>query len=166
MRRTRALLLAVLLALTVSVPVSAQTTIPAKAFIKENFERAPSDEPCVFDPVLVTLTCPGTGNAGRFGKLTSSAVYTAAGVTRTITFLSDGATLTIAEVYDEVTFPGNSHDAPGQLVSFGNPFSLEGTWVVTGATGSLTGASGFGSVTQMGAGNTLNFWFSGSITLP
>lgn len=166
MRRTRALFLAVFLALTVSVPVSAETIIPAKAIIKENFERAPSNEPCVFDPVLVTLTCPGTGNAGRFGKLTSVAVYTAAGVTRTITFLRDGATLTIAETYGEPTFPGSSTNAPGAMKSFGNPFTLEGTWVVTGATGSLAGASGTGAVTQMGAGNTLNFWFSGSIRLP
>ena len=165
MRRTRALFLAALLALTVSVPVSAQTTIPAKAIIKENFERAASNEPCVFDPVLVTLTCPGTGNAGRFGKLTSVAVYTETSVTRTLTF-RDGATLVVSEDYGDTTFPGNSHDAPGSIVSFGNPYSVQGTWEVIGATGSLTGASGSGTVTQMGAGNTLNFWFSGTITLP
>ena len=166
MRRTRALFLAALFALTVSVPVSAVTTIQAKAIIKENFERAPSDEPCVFDPVLVTLTCPGTGNAGRFGKLTSVAVYTATSVTRTITFLRDGATLVISEDYGEATSPGNSFNAPGAMVSFGNPFTQEGTWEVTGSGGNLTGASGSGTVTQMGAGNTLNFWFSGTITLP
>jgi hypothetical protein len=165
MRRTRALFLAALFALTVSVPVSAATTIPAKAIIKENFERAPSDDPCVFDPVEVELTCPGTGNAGRFGQLTSSAVYSAAGVIRTLTF-PDGATLVLAEDYPEVAFPGSSHDAPGQLVSFGNPFSLEGTWEIIDATGGLTGTTGSGTVFQMGAGNTLNFWFSGSITLP
>ena len=165
MRRTCALLLAALFALTVAVPVSAATTIRAKAIIKENFERAPSNDPCVFDPVAVELTCPGTGNAGRFGQLTSSAVYSAAGVIRTLTF-PDGATLVLAETYDAPTFPGNSHNAPGGFVSFGNPFSQQGTWRIVGATGGLTGTEGSGTVIQMGAGNTLNFWFSGSITLP
>ena len=51
MRRTRALLLAALLAMTVSVPVSAATTFDVMAIVKENFERAPSDEPCVSRPV-------------------------------------------------------------------------------------------------------------------
>ena len=74
MRRTRALFLAALFALTVSVPVSAATTFGVKAIVKENFERAPSNEPCV--EAANTLTCPGQGNAGRFGQLTSSAVYT------------------------------------------------------------------------------------------
>ena len=165
MRRTRALFLAVLLALTVSVPVSAETTISAKAIIRENYERAPSNDPCVFDEVNETLTCPGVGNAGRFGQLTSVAIWTDAGVTRTLTF-GDGATLVLFEEYPEVTPPGNSSNAPGALVSFGNPFSVEGTWEVIDATGSLTGASGSGTVMQMGAGNTLNFWYSGSITLP
>ena len=98
MRRTRALFLAALLALTVSVPVSAATTFGVKAIVKENFERAPSNEPCVVDEVNETLTCPGQGNAGRFGQLTSSAVYDGSSfVTRTLTF-GDGSTLTLLEV--------------------------------------------------------------------
>lgn len=165
MRRTRALFLAVLLALTVSVPVSAATTFSAKAIIRENFERAASNEPCVFDEVNETLTCTGVGNAGRFGRLTSVAVWTDAGVTRTLTF-EDGSTLVLFEEYPEPTFPGNSTNAPGALVSFGNPYSAEGTWRIIGATDSLAGASGTGDVIQMGAGNTLNFWYTGSITLP
>ena len=165
MRRTRALFLGVLLALTVSVPVSAETTFSVKAIIRENFERAPSNDPCVFDEVNETLTCPGVGNAGRFGQLTSVADWTNTGVTRTLTF-RDGATLVIFEVYADPTYPGNSSNAPGAMVSFGNPFSAEGTWVVIDATGSLTDAEGTGTVIQMGAGNTLNFWYSGSITLP
>lgn len=165
MRRTRALFLAVLLALTVSVPVSAATTFSVKAIIRENFERAPSNDPCVFDEVNETLTCPGVGNAGRFGQLTSVAVWTDAGVTRTLTF-SDGATVVIFEDYPDSTYPGNSSNAPGAMVSFGNPYSAEGTWEIIDATGSLTGATGSGDVIQMGAGNTLNFWYSGSITLP
>jgi hypothetical protein len=166
MRRTRALLLAALLALTVSVPVSGATTFGVKAIVKENFERAPSNEPCVRDEVNATLTCPGQGNAGRFGQLTSSAVYDGSSfVTRTLTF-GDGSTLTLLEEYGEPVFPGNSTNAPGQLKSFGNPFAQDGTWEVIGATGSLTGTTGSGTVMAMGAGNTFQFWFSGSVTTP
>ena len=94
-----------------------------KAIVKENFERAPSNEPCVLDEVAATLTCPGQGNAGRFGQLTSSAIYDGSQfVTRTLTF-RDGSTLTLLEEYGEPMFPGNSLDAPGAMKSFGNPFS-------------------------------------------
>jgi len=166
MRRTRALLLAALLALTVSVPVSAATTFDVMAIVKENFERAPSDEPCVLDELNATLTCPGQGNAGRFGQLTSSAIYDgSSSVTRTLTF-SDGSTLTLLEEYGETAFPGNSQNAPGAMTSFGNPFSEAGTWEIIDATGSQAGTTGSGTVTAMGAGNTFQFWFSGTVTTP
>jgi len=170
MRRTRALLfaaLAALLALSVAAPVSA-VTFDVRAIVKENFERAPSDEPCVFDEVNETLTCPGTGTAGRFGRFTSSATYDGSDdVMRTITF-GDGSSIVLHEVYEEVLFPGNSTNAPGALGSFGNPFAQDGTWtVVAGSgTGTLTGATGSGTVSLMGAGNTLQFWFTGTITTP
>jgi hypothetical protein len=165
MRRTRALLIAALLALTVSVPVSAATTFGVKAIVKENFERAPSDDPCV--ELGSTLTCPGQGNAGRFGQITSSAVYTSGStfVTRTLTF-RDGSTVTLLEEYGETMFPGNSADAPGAMKSFGNPFSESGTWEIIDATGSQAGTTGSGTVTAMGAGNTFQFWFSGTVTTP
>jgi len=165
MRRTRALLLAALLTLTVSVPVSAATTFGVMAIVKENFERAPSDEPCV--ELGNTLTCPGQGNAGRFGQLTSSAVYTDGStfVTRTLTF-RDGSTVTLLEQYGETMFPGNSPNAPGAMKSFGNPFSEAGTWEIIDATGSQAGTTGSGTVTAMGAGNTFQFWFSGTVTTP
>ena len=170
MRRTRALFLAVLaalLALSVAAPVSA-VTFDVRAVIKENFERAPSDEPCVFDEVNQTLTCPGTGTAGRFGRFSSSAIYDGSpDVWRTLTF-ADGSSIVLHEVYDEPVFPGASTDAPGALVSFGNPYSQEGEWavVVGSGTGGLAGASGSGTVELMAAGNTLQFWFTGSITTP
>ena len=170
MRRTRALLFAVLaalLALSVAAPVSA-ITFDVRAVVKENFERAPSDEPCVFDAVNETLTCPGRGTAGRFGRFTSSAIYDASpDVTRTLTF-GDGSSIVIIETYEEPVFPGASHESPGSVVSFGNPFSQEGTWrVVAGSgTGGLAGAAGSGAVVLMGAGNTLQFWFEGTLTTP
>ena len=170
MRRTRALFFAViaaLLALSAAAPVSA-VTFDVRAIVKENFERAPSDEPCVFDEVNETVTCPGRGTAGRFGRFTSSAIYDGSpDVWRTITF-ADGSSVVLHEVYGDVLFPGGSSHAPGGLVSFGNPFSQEGTWeVVAGSgTGGLTGATGSGTVMLMGAGNTLQFWFEGTLTTP
>jgi hypothetical protein len=156
MRRTRALLIAALLALTVSVPVSAATTFGVKAIVKENFERAPSDDPCV-----------ELGSTLTFGQITSSAVYTSGStfVTRTLTF-RDGSTVTLLEEYGETMFPGNSADAPGAMKSFGNPFSESGTWEIIDATGSQAGTTGSGTVTAMGAGNTFQFWFSGTVTTP
>lgn len=170
MRRTRALFLAVLaalLALSVAAPVSA-VTFDVRAIVKENFERAPSDEPCVVDEVEQTVTCPGRGTAGRFGRFTSSAIYDGSpDVWRTITF-ADGSSVVLHEVYEEVVFPGNSTHAPGALISFGNPFAQDGTWTVVpdSGTGGLTGATGSGTVMLMGAGNTLQFWFTGTITTP
>ena len=170
MRRTRALFLAVvaaLLALSVAAPVSA-VTFNVRAIVKENFERAPSNEPCIVDVVNETVTCPGRGNAGRFGHFTSSAVYDGSpDVMRTITF-DDGSSVVLHEVFGEIMFPGKSTEAPGSFVSFGNPFSHEGTWTVVpgSGTGGLTGASGSGTLTAMGAGNTFQVWFVGTITTP
>ena len=53
---------------------SQSPTISVKAFVKENFERAPSDIPCEFDEAADTFTCFGRGNAGRFGPITSVVV--------------------------------------------------------------------------------------------
>lgn len=167
MRRSRALFLAALMALAIAAPASAATTIEVKAFIKENFERAASDIPCEFDEVAITLTCFGRGNAGRFGQLTSVVVFTQTSVTRTVTF-GDGSTLVLAEDYPLENFstPGNSTNAPGALVSFGNPGFQTGSWEVIGATGNLTGTTGSGTIKQVLAGNTIQIWFSGTITLP
>jgi hypothetical protein len=167
MRRISALVLLLLLSIAIAAPVSAVTTIPVKAFVKENFERAPSDEPCVFVEQPLSLTCFGRGNAGRFGPITSVVVFTETSITRTITG-RDGSTITFAEVYPESEFytPGNSANAPGSAVSFGNPLFGAGTWTVTGATGNLTGATGSGTIKQLLAGNTIQIWFEGTITLP
>ena len=167
MRRISAPVLLVLLAMTIAAPVSAVTTIQVNAFVKENFERAPSDEPCIFVEEPLSLTCFGRGNTGRFGPISSVVVFTEGATTRTIT-LRDGSTITLDEVYDGETFftPGNSGNAPGANVSFGNPVLGTGTWTVVGATGNLTSATGSGTIKQLLAGNTIQIWFEGTLTLP
>lgn len=163
MRRISALVLLCLMSLVLAMPVSAATTIPVSAFIKENFERAPSNVPCEFDETSVT--CYGRGNAGRFGPITSVVVFTEGSTTRTIR-LRDGSTITLAEDYPEGWFPGNSANAPGAMVSFGNPTFVVGTWEVIGATGNLTGSTGSGTIFQVLAGNTIQIWFDGTLTTP
>jgi hypothetical protein len=161
MRRISALVLLSLLAMTIAAPVSAVTTIPVSALIKENFERAPSNEPCVLVEEPFSFTCFGRGNAGRFGPITSVVVFTETATTRTIT-LRDGSTVTLSEVYPESEFftPGNSANAPGAFVSFGNPLFGAGTWTV------MAGATGSGTIKQLLAGNTIQIWFDGTLTLP
>ena len=51
-------------------------------------------------------------------------------------------------------------------MSFGNPGFQNGSFEVIDATGSLTGATGSGTIQQVLAGNTIQIWFSGTITLP
>lgn len=163
MRRLSALALAALLSLATAIPVGAATTIQVRAFVKENFERAPSDIPCEFTETSVT--CFGRGNAGRFGPITSVVVFTETSTTRTITF-RDGSTITLAETWDTFATPGNSANAPGAEVSFGNPLFGSGTFEVIGATGNLTGVTGFGSLSQVLAGNTIQIWFDATVTIP
>lgn len=167
MRRIGALFSAALMVLAFAVPVSAATTIQVSALVKETFERAPSNTPCEFDAIDESFTCFGRGNAGRFGQLTSVVVFDDGMVTRTITF-GDGSTIVLAEEYPLEGFstPGRSFDAPGQLVAFGNPAFQTGTFEVIDATGSLTGATGSGTISQVLAGNTIQIFFTGTITLP
>jgi len=166
MRRLVSVLAAVGLLLTLSsLPVAAQTTITFRSIVHETFERRASAEPCVFDEVAETFTCPGTGTVQGFGQVTSSIVFSpTAPPVRTLTF-ADGSTLVLAE--DEfISFrtPGSSHDAPGAQVSFGNPFFFEVTWVVVGGTGLFAGASGSGTQIVQGAGDVTNIKMIGTLT--
>lgn len=165
MRRISALVLMSLLALALAAPATAATTISVHAFVKENFERAPSDEPCTFVEEPFSFTCYGVGNAGRFGRLTSEVTFTDDATTRTITF-GDGSTITLDEEYPFASKPGNSGNAPGAFHSFGNPAFVTGTFTVIGATGSLTGVTGSGTIHQTLAGNTIQIWFDGMLTFP
>ena len=166
MRRIGALMLLSVLGLALAAPVTASTTISVHGYVKENYGRAPSDIPCEFDETTFALTCFGFGNAGRFGPLTSEVVFDeTGGITRTLTF-RDGSTITLAEEYFNFRTPGGSGQAPGAFRSFGNPFHLDGTWEAIGGTGGLAGVTGSGTIEQIGAGNTIQIWFDGTITLP
>ena len=165
MRRISALLLASLMALVVVAPAFGTTTISFHAFVKETFGRAPSDVPCEFDEDSVT--CYGSGNAGRYGQISSVGTFVFDGAIKTrIITTSDGSTLTLSEDLPMFWTPGNSASAPGALVSFGNPGFIEGTFEVIGGTGALAGAAGSGTIHIVLAGNTIQIWFDGTLVLP
>ena len=148
-----------------AVPVAAQTIITFRSIVHETFERRASAEPCIFDEVAETFTCPGTGTVQGYGQVASSIVFTEDSAIRTLTF-SDGSTLLIAE--DEfISFetPGNSREAPGAMVSFGNPSFFQVTWVVVGGTGIFEGATGEGTQIVQVAGDVANIKMIGTITL-
>ena len=152
----------VLAALLVAPAAAAPSTIHAT--ILEDFGRRASARPCVSTPDSVT--CAGDGIVSTVGRVTTSATYDGTPtVIRVFTF-ADGSTVTVRETYADIVFPGNSRNAPGSEVSFGNPGFQTFTWVVTGSTGSFSGlqASGTGRVVQ--AGDTLTFTFQGTITGP
>jgi hypothetical protein len=150
----------VLAGLLVAPAAAAPSTL--RATIHEDFGRRASARPCVSTPT--TVTCAGDGIVPTVGRVTTSATYDGTpDVIRIVTF-ADGSTVTLRETYTEPTFPGRSQDAPGALVSFGNPGFQTFTWVVTGSTGSFTGLQASGTGRLVFAGDTLTFTFVGTIT--
>jgi hypothetical protein len=136
-----------------------------RAVIHEDFGKRASARPCTpIDPQGVT--CAGDGIVATVGRVTSSADYVPdENVVRVITF-ADGSTVTVEETYSDPDFPGQSHDAPGSLQSYGNPLIQPFTWVVVGSTGAFAGATGSGTGTAVQAGDTLTFTFEGTVSTP
>lgn len=136
-----------------------------KAVIHEDFGRRTSARTCVV--VAAGLRCDGDGPVQGYGTVSSQAIYAAGGLTgvRTLTF-ADGSTLDLAETHTANAYPGNSHDAPGLPQRTGRPNRDTFTWIVTGGTGTFTGATGGGTGASVLAGDELNFWFAGSVSLP
>jgi hypothetical protein len=145
----------------------ASATLSFQAEFKETFGRAAS-KPCEH------FLC-GEGTVRGFGNATSALDITSfepiegtncADITlvRIIT-LADESTLELDEE-GVVCFPGNSFFAPGAQRSFGNPGEFEGTYTITGGSGSFEGAEGTGSSTFRAAGDSGHSRLSGTIILP
>src|SRR5262245_37677875 len=150
----------VLLAAFAGPALAAPATI--KAVIHEDFGKRASARPCTDIPDGVT--CAGDGNVATVGRVTSLADYTAdPSVPRTLTF-ADGSMVSLLETYDESTFPGKSHEAPGTQVSYGNPSMTTFTWVIVGATGAFAGSTGSGTGTANFAGDGLTFRYEGTVS--
>jgi hypothetical protein len=166
--RKAVLLAAVLLALAAVPAASAQST-SFEATFQEFFGQS-KPHPC---PAPYFMC--GTGAVAGFGAATSTFELltfdfnpeTRCGDTTfryTITLSSGAGTLTLAGD-GTVCFPGNSTLAPGAAKSFGNPFRLTFMWSVTGATGVFAGASGSGTGTSRGAGESGHTALQGTISL-
>jgi len=136
-----------------------------RAVIHEDFGRRAAARTCVV--VAAGLRCDGDGPVQGYGTASSQAIYTAGGLTgvRTLTF-ADGSTLDLAETHTANAFPGDSHTVPGTPGRIGRPNRDTFTWIVTGGTGSFAGATGSGTGASVLAGDELNFWFTGSVSVP
>ena len=153
-------------------PALAQTTISFDALFHEEFEGASAFQPCpTGDPAV---PC-GVGRIRDFGKATvryeivsfepvdSCFQATAVGTIE----LQDGSGTLVIEEADTFCFPGGSREAPGsQLHSFGNPFMIEGTWVVLSGSGVFEGATGGGTNTSKAGGDVIIDTYTGTIELP
>lgn len=97
----------------------------------------------------------GTGTVAGYGEATTGLTITsytwipgtdcfAATATATIAF-ANGSTLTYeaSGIWCPV---GNSRDASGSVVSYGNPWTATGTFTITGGTGVFVGARGSGTL--------------------
>ena len=149
-------------------PTLAQTTISFDALFHEEFafEPCPTGDPA--EPC-------GVGHIRGFGKATVRFEFISGepvdscghGIFVTTIALQDGSGTLVLEEDDTFCNPGSSADAPGnQLHSFGNPFSIEGTWVVTSGTGVFEGATGSGTNSGRAGGDAIIDKYAGTIELP
>jgi hypothetical protein len=151
----------------VAAPASASTST-FEATFQQHYGAGVAPLPCD-----VTFCSEGTvaGYGHATGATTITSVRPVPGTscieftaTSTIT-LDDGSTLSLEA--SGIRCPvGGSHDAPGHLISYGNPVSTTGTFTITAGTGIFAGASGSGTFLASFAGDVQVTELSGTITLP
>ena len=159
-RLLRVVLLAMSLVLILAMPVAAQTTLAIEGHFREGFGRAASSDLCDLEsPFCGDGTLRGLGRATTLSYDDGTyAITLASDPTSTLvvqlTSLSDGS-------------PGQSTDAPGQLVSYGNPQYELRSWeaVPELSTGIFAGATGSGTQFVHAAGDVLIFDMDGTLTL-
>ena len=173
MRRVLVLMtVAVATMIVFASPTLAQTTISFDALFHEEFEGASAFQPCpTGDPAV---PC-GVGHIRGFGKATVTFEFISGepvdscfhAIFAATIALQDGSGTLEIEEDDTFCTPGGSTDAPGnQLHSFGNPYSIEGTWVVAGGTGVFEGATGGGTNSSKAGGDVIIDKYEGTVELP
>lgn len=127
-----------LLTLVVASSASA-ATISFHGTFRENFLRTPVDTQCPDSDAC------GPGAVERYGPAFQKEFDSDQGSSRVIT-LDDGSGSIVLQstqvVIRDCLPPGASGSAPGQHVSFGNPFSCAGYVSVESGTGVFAGATG------------------------
>jgi hypothetical protein len=140
----------------------ASTTIAWKATFPEQF-GGPINSPFTCAPG----TSCGSGEVTGLGQAQDVIVFGGGcGGTcdlRTLTF-ADGSTIVMEESASNFQTPGNSGNAPGQAIGYGNPFSLDLSDTIVGGTGRFAGASGSASGQVKVAGGTAIIELSGTVT--
>jgi hypothetical protein len=162
MRRLSILAAGMLVTLVLAPAALSQSTINFRGTFRENFGRAPADPPC-----LDADAC-GTGAVEGFGPATERELDSPSGFTRIINLNDGSGTLVIRGtgiVIRDCLPPGASGAAPGQLVSFGNPFECKGYAAAQGGTGVFAGASGLLLETIYSGGDAIIVSDAGSITV-
>jgi len=153
-------------------PTLAQTTIDFNALFREDFEGASPFKPC---PTGDPAEPCGVGQIRDFGKATVRFEFVSGepvgscfhAVFEATIVLQDGSGELVIEEDDLFCAPGSSGESPGNMLhSFGNPFTIEGTWVVVSGTGVFDGATGGGTNSSHGAGDVIVDKYTGTIQLP
>jgi hypothetical protein len=153
-------------------PALAQTTISFDALFHEEFPGASPFQPC---PTGDPAEPCAVGHIRDFGKATVRFEFISGepvdscfhAIFLATIELQDGSGTLVLQEDDTFCTPGNSGGAPGnQLHSFGNPFSIEGTWVVISGTGDFEGATGSGTNSSQAGGDVIIDKYAGTIELP
>jgi hypothetical protein len=153
--------LAALLTLTPSSASAA--TIPFHGTFRENFLRTPVDTQCPDSDAC------GPGAVERYGPAFQKEFDSDQGSSRVIT-LDDGSGSIVLQstqvVIRDCLPPGASGSAPGQHVSFGNPFSCAGYVSVESGTGVFVGATGLLLEKIYAGGDVAVVTEEGTLTVP
>ncbi len=154
---------AVVLVLVDAPAASANATGTVEAAFQYHYGHQPGD-PCsagftgrVSGYGGATLTCSVTSFTPIPGTSCFSATYSGA------IALTDGSVLDL-EANGVGCAVGNSGEAPGSSVSYGNPISLSGVFSITGGSGVFAGASGGGTFIDYFAGDVQVVTLNGTIS--
>jgi hypothetical protein len=159
-------ILVVLAAVCAVLAVSAAPAAadPFAAQFKQALRK--SAPPCEEAFVCASGTVAGLGPATVYLTPTSPepteigcSLFT--GIARIV--LADGSGTLELSATGTICFPGKSRAAPGGMRSFGNPFRLSLTFVVTGGTGVFAGAEGGGTASGQFAGAAFRLALTGDV---
>ena len=166
MRKPILLAAAIATGLLLATPVAAQAqpepfTASFKGIQKLN------DPPCAGG-----ATFCGSGSVTGYGAATYSGFPIALGPLEgscqpltaiALIELSDGTGSLTALADGSLCFPGKSRNAPGGLVSWGNPFRIDAAYDIASGEGVFAGADGAGTATLRGAGAQNQLEISGTL---
>ena len=155
-------LLAAMILLAAMAPGAAASSLTIEGQFTQHFGgRNGEPAPCPNGELIC-----GAGMVAGYGRATDAFIIGPDDEFLHAFTLADGSTLTAQLEFANDSVPGKSGEAPGALVSFGNPATLVFDAVVVDGTGRFAGASGSGSVTLRLAGNVDQISISLDVEVP